>query len=91
MPLVPWVTLQHFQKWVVVDFVCPINPPKKRIRAQYRIAAIDYLTRGAEAAPVVDYTAVTTTIFLFDNIVMWFGCTRVLMSDQGNYFVNRTV
>ena len=43
MLLLPQVTLKPFDKWVV-DFVGPINPPRKRTRARYIITKIDYLT-----------------------------------------------
>ena len=42
----------------------PINPPEKRTGVQYIITTTYYLTRWAEAALVVDFTAMTTTIFL---------------------------
>ena len=74
-----------------MDFVGPINPPWKRTGARYIITPIDYLTRWAEDAPVVDYTATTTIRFLFDNIVTRFGCPKILMNDQGSHFINRTV
>ena len=61
--------MQPFDKWVV-DFVGPINPPGNRIGAQYIIIATNYLTRWAEAAPIVDCIAVKTVRFLFDNIVL---------------------
>ena len=80
MLLVLQVTLQQFDKWAV-DFVGPINPPGKRTAVRYIITAIDYLTRWEEAAPVVDCTAATTSRFIFENIVTWFGCPRILMSD----------
>ena len=87
MPLVPQVTLQPFDKWVV-DFVGPITPPGKRIGAWYIITATDYLTRWEEAVRVVDYTATTAAKFIFKNIVRRFVCPRILMSDQGNHFIN---
>ena len=90
MPLVPQVTLQPFDKWAM-EFMGLVNPPGKRFGTWYIITSIDYLTRWAEAASVMDCTAVTTMRFLFDNIVTWFGCPRILMSDQGIHFMNRTV
>ena len=71
-----------------MDFVGPINPRRKRTGARYIITATDYLTRWAEAAPVVDCTAATAAKFIFENILTWFGCPRILMSDQGSHFVN---
>ena len=90
MSLVPQVTLQPFDKWAM-DFVGPINPPRKRIGAWYIITKTEYLKSWAEAAPVVDCTAVTTTKFIFENIVTRFGCPRILMSDQGSHFINQTI
>ena len=69
MPLVPQVTLNPFDKWVM-DFLGPINPFGKRTGAWYIITAIDSLTRWVEAAPVVDFIAATAARFMFYNIVM---------------------
>ena len=74
-----------------MDFVGPIKSPGKRTGVRYIITATDYLTLWEEYAPVVDYTAMKTTRFFFDNIVTWFGCPRILMSDQGSHFINHTV
>ena len=78
--LVPQVTLQPFDKWVM-EFVGPINPPQKRIDARYIITTTNYLTRWAEVTPIVDCTATKKARFLFDNIVTRFGCPRIMMSD----------
>ena len=67
MSLVPQVTLQPFDKWAM-DFVGPINPPGKRIGAQYIITTTDYLNRRVEVAPVVDCTTMTAARFIFENI-----------------------
>ena len=90
MSLVPQIKFHPFDKWDV-DFVGPINPPTKRTGAWYIITKTDYLTRWVEGAPVVDSTVATTTRFLFENIVTRFGCPRILMSDQGSHFINRTI
>ena len=90
MSLVTQITLQAFEKWVV-DFVIPINPPRKRIGARYIITAMDYLTRWYEPTPVKGCTVTTTVKFLFDNVVTIFECLKILTSDQSTNFVNQLI
>jgi hypothetical protein len=67
-PLRPHVTLQAFNKWAI-DFVGQINPPAKRTGSRYIITMIEYLTIWAEATPVKDCSAETTTHFLFEQVI----------------------
>jgi hypothetical protein len=53
IPLIPQLTLQLFDKWVV-DCIGPINPPTRRSGARYIIVVTKYLTRWEEEAPVKD-------------------------------------
>jgi IS30 family transposase len=71
--------------------VGPINPPSKRTGERYIITATEYLTIWAEAVPVKDCSAETTTHFLFEQVITRFGFPRVLMSDQGMHFINNTI
>ena len=90
LSLVPQITLHAFDKRTV-EFVGPISPVGKCIGARYIIIAMDYLTRWEEVVPVKDCTAVTTTKFLFENVVTRFGCLEILISDQGMHFVNQLI
>ena len=58
MPLKPKITLQTFDKWAI-DFVGPINPPRKWTSARYIITAINYLTRWVEVELVKDCSVAT--------------------------------
>jgi transposase InsO family protein len=49
------------------------------------------LTRWAEARAVKDCSETTTVCFIFDDIITSLGCPKILMSDQGTHFINKTV
>jgi len=69
--LVPQVTLQAFGKWSI-DFIGPINPPRKRSGVRYTITTIDYLTRWVKAQPVRDCgTKAAAKFFLSIYCLYW--------------------
>jgi len=90
MPLNPQFMLQKFDKWEVY-FVGLINPPSRCLGARYIITVTNYLTRWEDFEPIADCSAETSTNFLFENVVMRFRCPKVLMSNQGTLFVNKTI
>jgi transposase InsO family protein len=71
--------------------VRPINPPRKRTGARYIITSTKYLTRWEVARAVKDCSVATTTQFIFEDIITRFGCVKILMSDQGTHFINKTI
>jgi transposase InsO family protein len=90
MSLAPQLTLQALDKWAI-DFIGPINPPWKRTGARYIITATYYLTRWAEVRAIKDCSDTTVARFIFDDIITRFGCSKILMSDQGTHFINKTI
>jgi hypothetical protein len=71
--------------------VGPINPPVKRLGVRYIITETNYLTRWVEATPVKYCSTETTTDFMFEQVITRFGCSGILMSDQGTHFINNTI
>jgi hypothetical protein len=71
--------------------VGPINLLGKCTGARYIITATDYLTRWAEARAVKDCSATIVVWFIFDDIITKFGCSKILMSDQGRHFINKSI
>jgi transposase InsO family protein len=90
MPLAPQLTLHEFEKWAI-DFVGPINPLGKCTGARYIIIDTEYLTIWVEAREVKDCSAATVAQFIFEDIITRFGCSKILMSDQGTHFINKTI
>ena len=90
MPLVPKLTLQAFDKWVV-DFVGPISLVRKCTGARYIITVMDNLNKWEKVAPIKDCIVATTTKFLFENVVTRFGCPKILISNQGTHFFNQLI
>jgi hypothetical protein len=90
IPLQPVRALQAFEKWAI-DFIGPINPTSKHLKARYIITKIDYLTCLEEATVVQDWSTDSATRFIFENIVTRFGCPRNLINDQGTHFIRNTI
>jgi hypothetical protein len=82
--------LQVFDKWAI-DFVGPINPPGRHTGARYIITATEYLTKWAKAREVKYCNETTAAQFIFEDIITRFGCLKILMSDQGTHFINKTI
>ncbi len=49
----------------------------------------NYTTKWVETKPLWDNTTQSTTKKLYEHIIIRFGCPTHLVSDQGNYFINR--
>ena len=82
--------MQIFKKWAI-EFIGPITPPERHSRTRYIITATEYLTRWVEATPFRDCTVDIAVGFTFENIILRFGCSKSLKSDQGTHFINETI
>jgi len=52
---------------------------------------MEYLTRWAEVQLVKDFMGMTAMKFLFEQVLMQFGCSKILMSDRDTHFLNETI
>jgi transposase InsO family protein len=88
-PLTPIIPLAPFAKWGI-DFIGPILPVGSR-GSRYIVLATDYATKWVEARATRRNDAATAAIFLFEQIMMRFGCPLELVSDRGTHFLNDTI
>ncbi|XP_052192778.1 uncharacterized protein LOC127801573 [Diospyros lotus] len=77
-----------FSRWGV-DILGPF--PLAAGQNKYLIAAIDYFTKWVEAEPVATITGRRVKQFLWKSIVCRFGIPRVLITDNGTQFEDRSV
>ena len=79
-----------FEIWAI-DFIAPFSIPTKRSGARYIITTVEYVTNWAEAELVNTCSSEIAAKFIYENIITRFGCPLTLISDQGTYFINRTI
>jgi hypothetical protein len=74
-------------KWGLV-FIGPIKPVGRWTRNKYILVVIDYATKWMEAKAFKTNIVVVTTIFLYEYILTRFGCSLVIVTNQGVHFIN---
>ena len=90
MPLVPILAQTPFEKWGI-DFVGLIAPTSQNGQKLYILIATDYVTKWTKAIAMKIDNANTIAIFLYENIIMHFGCPKELFRDQSTHFINNTI
>jgi uncharacterized membrane protein len=69
----------------------PIKPTTISFGNQYILVATNYTTKWVEAKALIDNIVQSTTNFIYENIIICFGCPTHLMSDQRTHFINRMI
>ena len=85
MPLQGILVVQLFDVWGM-DFMGPFPVSVGNI---YILLAVDYVSKGVEAAACPNNDANTIVGFLQRNIVSRFGTPRTIISDGGSHFENK--
>lgn len=85
-PLFPVITVGPFTKWGI-DFTT-FNPPST-VNHKYTIVVVDYFTKCVEAMPTYKNDSETTKLFLFNQIISWFGIPRDIVINHGSHFQNQ--
>jgi hypothetical protein len=58
-------------------------------RGHYHIVvAMDYFTKWVESMPTIKSDGKTTSFFIFNQIISWFGIPREIVTDHGSHFHN---
>ena len=78
-----------FTHWSI-DFAGPF-PKDAETGCQYVILAVDWVTKWAEAEPVMDSTAATAAEFIYSSLIARYGYIESIQSDNGPHFVNRVI
>lgn len=63
----------------------------KHTQRQYILVAADYATKMVEAESTRRDNTATVAKFLFELIITRYGCSLVLISDQGTHFLNAII
>ena len=87
MPLSPIIVVKIFDVWGI-DFMGPFPSSKGFL---YILLAVDYVSKWVEAKAMRTNDSKVVADFLRTNIFSRFGVPRVLISDGGSHFCNKTI
>ncbi|KAM1557152.1 hypothetical protein ACFX10_040615 [Malus domestica] len=87
MPQVPIFVVEIFDVWAI-DFMGPFP---SSFGFTYILLAVDYVSKWVEAKATRTNDSKVVADFVKTNIFSRFGMPRVLISDGGSHFCNRTI
>jgi hypothetical protein len=88
--LVTTLLEELFMKWGLY-FIGPIKPIGRLARNKYILVAIDYATKWVKAKALKTNIVIVTTRFMYEYILIIFGCPLTIVTNQGVHFINDTI
>jgi hypothetical protein len=82
-PMFPVITIGPFTKWGINVTTC--HPPSAKGN-HYIIIAADYFIKWVEAMQTFNSDGETTTLFLFNHIIVRFGIPKNIVTHHGSHF-----
>jgi len=81
---------EPFQKWGL-DFIKPIKLASCYFGNRYIVIATNYATKWVEAKALHTNTSIVIVKFLYDHILIRFGCPVIIVTNQGTHFSNDVI
>jgi hypothetical protein len=88
--LVTTLLVEPFVQWGL-DFISLIKPIGRSTKKRYILVIINYVVKWVEAKAFRINTIMVTTKFIYEFILIKFGCPFTLVNDQGVHFINATI
>jgi hypothetical protein len=77
-------------KWGL-DFIGPIKPIGRLTRNKYILVATYYVIQWVEVKAFKTNIIVLTTRFMYEYILIRFGCPLTIVINQGVHFINNII
>jgi hypothetical protein len=81
---------EPFQKWGL-DFIALVKLISTMSSNRYIPIATYYATKWVEAWAFCTNIVTITATFLYEHILMIFGCQLIIVTDQGTHFINDAI
>jgi hypothetical protein len=88
--LVTTIPKKPFMNWGL-NFIGPIKPTRRPTRNKYIFVATNYATKWVEAKALRTNTIVIIARFLYEYILITFGCPLTIVTNEGVHFINDTI
>jgi hypothetical protein len=90
LKIVTSIIEKPFMKWGL-DILGPLKPIGKYTINKHILVAIDYATKWVEIRALTTNTIVITTKFLYECILIKFGCPLTIITNQGVHVINDVI